>query len=549
MRVAVKQRAVSRSHTIIPPVRGWIANEPLANSKPGGALVLENWFPTKTSARIRGGAQKYATVSETAVLSMFTYTSGTQQMFFAADATNILDITTVVDPDSPVSVYEILTDPDTGELLIDPDTGDYLGGDVRPESVTGQTSGYYATAQFGTAGGDFLSVVNGTDTPLYFDGAEWTPHAFTGITDPTRLSFVWSYGSRLWYIEKNTLKVWYLPVDSINGTLTSFSLAGIFQEGASLMFGGRWSLDSGDGLDDKWFVATTTGEIAVYEGTDPGDANAWAKVGVYKITRPLGIKGMTYAGGDPLIATESGIVPLSEAVNKDPSALSLAAVTRQIELVWNAEVAARGSLPWELMKWPSNNMMVVSLPTTSGLEAGCLVCNVETGAWTKFTGWDTRCLAHFDGRGYFGSSDGKVYRMEAGGSDDGVPYTCTYVGLPDHMKTPGVMKVVHSARVTTKANFSPILKLSASVDYRTDLISVPDSGPDVISGARWDIAKWDEAIWDKTVEAAISTKWVSIGKTGFVVSPQLRVTCGFTVKPELELIASDVIFEPGGVFV
>ena len=86
MRAAVRRKAVSKSYTAVPPVRGWIANEPLAGSKPGGALVLENWFPTKTSVRVRGGSQKYATVSIGPVLSMFTYKSGTLEKFFAADA-------------------------------------------------------------------------------------------------------------------------------------------------------------------------------------------------------------------------------------------------------------------------------------------------------------------------------------------------------------------------------------------------------------------------------------------------------------------------------
>ena len=550
MRAAVRRKAVSRSYTAVPPVRGWIANEPLAGSKPGGALVLENWFPTKTSVRVRGGSQKYATVSTGAVLSMFTYKSGTQEKFFAADSTKIVDISSIVDPDVIVPTDDYIVDGD-GDYILDED-GNYLTTGVTSDlNVTGQTSGYYSTAQFGTAGGDYLPTVNGTDAPIYFDGAAWNTHAFTGdIGDSSALSFVWSYGSRLWFIEKNTTRVWYLPVDSINGELTLFDLAGVLQEGASLLFGGRWSLDAGNGLDDKWFVVSTTGEVAVYEGTNPSDANNWANVGIYQITEPLGFKGVSYAGGDPLIATQNGIVPLSEAISKDPAALSLAAVTKQIEPEWKAEVAQRSAMPWEIMKWPTNNMMVVSLPIASGgLDAICFVCNVETGAWCKFKGWDTQCLCLYDGWGYFGTSDGKVFQMEIGGTDDGAPYTCTYIALPDHMRSPGVAKLVHSARVTVKASFTPILKVSASIDYQQSLPSAPSSGEDFSNGGEWDVSLWDSGVWDATGTTSITSKWVSVGRTGFVVSTQVQVTCGYTLKPELEMIATDIVFETGGVFV
>lgn len=527
-RKAVQQQAANKSasFTFQPPVRGWITNEALANAKPGGARVLENWFPTLTSARLRGGSLKWATVSTGPVLRMWTYKSGSSEQFFASDATKIFNITTVVDPDV-----------------------------IPAAAVSGQTSGYYSTAQISNAAGSsYLYAVNGTDLARLYDGTTWTAingasvPAITGVTTST-LSFVWSFASRLFFIQKNTLSVWYLPVDSIGGAAAEFSLAGVFQDGGSLLFGGKWSLDAGDGLDDKCVFVSDQGEVAVYQGTNPGSAADWQKVGVYQITPPMGPNGTMSAGGDLLIATEDGIVPISEAVNKDVAALSLSAVTRNIEPEWKREVISRRTLPWEILKWPTNNMMVISLPVPDeGISPYCFVANLETGAWTKFTGWETRSIGLFSDFGFFGTNTGTIHQMEIGGSDDGTPYVCTYVGLPDHLRTPGATKIVHSARSVFLSNVPFIAKISASVNYQVTLPTPPSSVANFATD-EWDSGLWDVARWDSAGVGTVSTKWVSIGKTGFSISPQIQITCGVTPFPRTELIAYDVIYERGGVMV
>lgn len=518
-------RNKSQSYTFQPPVRGWIANEALANSKPGGARVLENWFPTLTSARLRGGSQKYATISTGPVHRMWTYKSGSTEKFFASDATKIFNITTVADP-----------------------------AVIPAADVTGQTSGYYSTAQLGTAGGDYLYAVNGTDSARLYDGTTWTAvtgassPAITGVTTSS-LSFVWTFASRLFFVERNSLSAWYLPVDSIGGAAAEFSLAGVFQEGGSLMMGGKWSLDSGDGLDDKCVFISDQGEVAVYQGTNPASASDWQKVGVYKITPPMGPNAMMQAGGDLLIATEDGIVPISQAVNKDVAALSLAAVTTAIEPEWKREVTARRTMHWEIIKWPTNNMMVVSLPVVdAGIDPYCFVANLETGAWAKFTGWETRSIGHYDGYGYFGNNTGVIYKMEVGGTDNGTPYVCTYAGLPDHLKSIGVTKLVHSARAVFLSNVPFTPKISMSVNYNVTLPTAPASVSNY-STDEWDSGLWDVALWDSEGTGTVSTKWVSIGKSGFAVAPQIQITCGVTPFPRTELVAFDALYERGGVMV
>lgn len=594
MRTALRRRPVPANrrtqaipHTFPAPIRGLVTSENLASAGPMTALRLDNFFPTTNGIRCRGGISKKATVASSApVLSMWTYKSGTVERFFAADETNIFDITSVADADS-----------------------------IPTADITGQTSGYYSTPQISAVGGDFQYAINGDDEAQIYDGTSWSQvdeathtlaydaetmpftvgQTLTGGTsgatativevidngtdgvlrinslsgsfqdnetitdgatgsadadgteeavtatitgvDTKDLSFGWVFGSRLFFVEKDTMNVWYLAVDSIGGTASDFSLAGIFQGGGAVWFGATWSLDAGDGLDDKCVFFSTTGQVAVYQGTDPSSGATWSKVGVYQITTPMGPKAVERAGGDVLVATEDGIVPLSQAVAKDSAALSLAAVTRSIPENWANEVIDRRTVNWEMIKWDASNMLIVSQPiTVEGQESQCYVANVETGAWCRFTGWDTRCLALYNDRGYFGTSTGEVYEMEVGGTDDGTPYVCVYVGQFDHMKAMGAEKTVMQARATFRAASPFNYKLSVSTNYQISLPSAPASADDY-SVAEWDAAVWDTDVWDSsTNETSVSTRWVSIGRTGFVAAPTLQITCGVTPFPRVELV-------------
>jgi hypothetical protein len=476
--------------------------------------------------RAFGGSDKYATVADAApVYSLFSYVGSAGEKFFAADETNIFDISSISDED---------TIP----------TGD----------VTGQTSGLYSTAQMVTAGGSFLYAVNGTDKAQLYDGTDWaqidgssSPIAITGVTT-SDLSFVWPFAQRLFFIQKGTLSAWYLPVNSIGGAAGELSLLGVFQNGGSLLFGGSWSLDSGSGLDDKCVFVTDQGEVAVYEGTDPSSADAWQKVGVYQISQPKGKNGSMRAGGDLLIATEDGVVPLSEAVRKDVAALSLAAVSRAIEPDWKTEAASR-TLPWEILKWSSRNMMIISQPRDSDSQmAQALICNLETGAWCRRTGWDTRCLGMYNGQAYFGTNDGRVMQMDVGGNDDGDPYTCIYVGQFDHLRSPGYAKTVMQGRATFRSTADFLAKLSVTKDYSIDLPTPPNSIADYTVD-EWDVGKWDEAKWDANTAYSIFAKWTSIGKTGAAIAPVVQATFGITPKPNLELVAIDITYIQGELVV
>lgn len=507
------------------PVKGLVLNESRMVATPGSARVLDNWICRTDSIRCRGGYLKYATIAPSApVVSMFTYRAGGTEKLFAASAASVYDITTVAD-----------------------------AGVIPTAAFTGQTSGYYSSANFGTTSGNYLYICNGDDSPMLFDGSTWT--AITGASSPaitgvttSGLSQVWVYASRLWFVEGSSMTAWYLPVDSIGGAALSVSLAGVFKKGGSLMFGASWSLDAGDGLDDKCVFVSTEGEVAIYAGIDPSSASTWALQGVYEISPPLGINAIMRAGGDLLIATTVGLVPLSEAIKRDVAALSLGAVSRRIEPYWQdqANDYLSDALPWEIERWAVEGVMVVTQPKASMSLGTMLVANLQTGAWSRFTNMDARCLGVLNDYIYYGSSDGLVYRLQETGSDNGTPYTCVYIGQHEQMGFMGE-KTLAQMRPLFSSNIPIQPQVSALVNYSETRSSAPNSHVSTETDG-WDISVWDTSLWDASATGgteASESQWTAIGRTGHAIAPEVQVTLGVTTLPVVDLVGLEAMFMPG----
>lgn len=511
-------KPIAQYYTSPAPKRGWVLNENIAAPGPEGAAVLDNWVCTTKGIRARGGSARHANLGA-AVQSLFAYKSGIATFLFGATETGVYDITSVADVDV-----------------------------VPTADISGQTAGKYSSAQFGTAGTDFLYIVNGSDSAQLFDGASWqavtdvsAPISVTGVATDL-LSFVWSYANRLFFVEATTMSAWYLPVDSLGGAASEFSLRGVFRRGGNLLFGGTWSQDSGAGLDDKCAFFSDEGEVAIYEGTNPGSAADWRLVGVYDITQPIGPLGTMQAGGDLLVATKSGFVPLSEAVRRDAAALSMAAVSAPIAPYWQDQADVALPTPWEVMKWPERNYAVVSQPDAT--QASCLVVNLQTGAWSRFLGWDTQCLIAYDGRGFFGASDGYVYEMEVGGSDNETPYTCAYLGQHDGLGAPGLEKTVLQVRPIFQSSTNIAPQATVQVNYGTVIEAAPNAASET-GTTGWDIGLWDQMLWDDTADTKIGGDWAAVGRTGWAVAPELQLTFDNIALPAVELVSIDVTYDVG----
>lgn len=514
-----------QTKTYIAPVGGWVSNQPLAAQSEQTAVVLENFWPTATGIEPRGGSKLRCTITG-AVEAMFEYRAALSKTYFVADET---------------AIYEF------SDLTLD--------GAALSASVTGQTSGDYSILEMQTDGGSYLSVVNGQDHMQIYDGTAWqqvtassTPFAITNVAT-NRISHIWAYRNRQFMIEKATMNAWYLGVNSVAGTATKLPLAGVFENGGSLLFGATWSSDSGSGMDDRCVFVTDRGEFAVYGG-DPIDG--WSLVGVYEIGKPLGRRASIKVGGDLIVATHAGLIPLSAAVRKDPGQLKLDALSRAIDPDWRKEITLAGNLDgWRIEKWESRNMAVFTPPPRQAEQGYCYVVNLETNAWAKFTGWRVGDIQVLSDTLHFGNEDGEVHQCDLGGNDNGQPFECRACFAFDHLGAVGALKTAHAARGLWRYRTPIKPALSIASDFKPNFRAAPNAAQ--FSGgqqASWDTTPWDQDYWaDGNEGYRFFEKWVSVSGHGKTLALQVQLTSAATQKLDCELVSIDLTYSSGQVLV
>jgi len=414
------------------------------------------------------------------------------------------------------------------------------GDDTGTLYLTGITGGPFQDDETITDGEGGGATANGAGslvpaTNMTFDGS-------TSLTTAD-LAYVWMYKQRLFFIQKGTTNVWYLPVGQLAGELKKFPLGGELPLGGTLVFGAIWSQDVGDGLNALWTVFSSEGEVAVYQGDNPGDAASWAQVGIYRTGKPLGDRCFVQIGGDLAVATDIGLVPLSQALSRDFSQLSASSLSAPIEAEWPKEVQRRPGALWEATLWTDAQMVAVALPGFAGRPDGFWVMNSRTGKWAPFTNWAATCLHVFDGRLFFGAENGCVFEANVSGADDGEPYTCVYMPVWDQMDVPG-HKTVSMARAVFRSAQAVEEKIANQTDYRVKLPAAPAATVPA-RGSNWGTMIWGVDSWGVSPDAQIVDKWRMQFGAGEVHAPAIQITSAALTPLDIEIIRTDVLFTAG----
>lgn len=511
MRQAIRQnrprQQVARIAILPSPTRGWNTRDPLAAMRPDDAVLLDNWFPDVGDVRLRRGFTEFADIGSGDIESIMDYTSGSTVKLLVVGGGVIADITQA----------------------------------GTATSLASCVSNQWQHENFG----GYLVAVNGTDTPINYNGsAVATSPAITGTgLTATNLISICAHKQRLWFAEKDTLNAWYLGTLAIGGAASKFDLSSLCRLGGTLQAIASWTVDAGAGADDFLAFITSEGEVLVYQGTDPASASTWALQGVYRTGRPIGRRCTAKLGGELCILTDAGVVPLSAVLTSDRAQSNRIAVSARIDRSFLDAAARYGAVwGWQAIVYPTSNMLICNIPqyvSPSDELYYQYVMNTSTGAWCRFTGMNARCWGVLDGALYFGGADGKVYQADTGLNDNGSAIEADLKTSFQYVGGRGAQKRYTMARPQFVSDGIP----SPSLELQTDFVDrEPSAAPTVTNIlSAWDVALWDVGYWAGDVTYA---QWVGASGIGQCVALRMSTS---TTDFSMRFVACDVVYEPGAI--
>lgn len=488
LRSNASSRQTSTVKFVPPPIKGWNAKDDYSDMDQNEAIVLDNLIPSDTGVFLRKGKTSWVTGLGSAVQSLMEYNAptGSIKLFGATNS----------------AVYDVSA-----------------SGAVGSAVLTSLSNGWWQHLMFATSGGTFLVMCNGADSVRNYDGSAWSTPSITNVTS-ANLVTVTAHQSRLWFIEENTMKVWYLPTLSIAGAATAIDFGGLSRLGGKLVAMASWTRDSGSGIEDLAAFITSRGEVHIYSGSDPSSSATWERVGTFKISEPIGRRCIIKVGGDVGIITTQGVVPLAGILSRAESAQGKVAITDQIRnaftVAYNQASATQG---WQCVEYPVGKLLVLNVPIVENETSVQFVMNANTGAWCRFTGFNAGVWSLKGTELFFGGTDGTVYKYE-GNDDDGEPIDGTSVSAFTDFGSP-MTKCFKRIRPQFfgPSGYRPSIALR--LDYSEDFI-VYNAASFVAGGTAWDEGDWDTSPWASPSQS--SALWQGITGEGFTASIVVRLS-------------------------
>jgi hypothetical protein len=367
--------------------------------------------------------------------------------------------------------------------------------------------------------------------------------------DPSLFAYVTTWKSRVWLVEKDTSRAWYLGAGAVYGTATSFDFGGQFKSGGVLLSLHKWSYDGGGGLDTLLVAASGAGDVVGYQGTDPTSSSTFGIKGSWFVGGfPYGRRVAKQHGGDILLLSTLGPIPLSELVAGKTVEQASLATTRKVRNLFNLYVSTRKTLRgWAMDIHPTENVLMVTVPANPGEPTIQFVMSLANGAWFQFRDLPILSMGVWNGQLYFGTTDGRLCindgYVDARLLSDASSYTPVKYSLLTSFQSLGNArnKQVVLVRPTVFSD-TPNADAQATVRYGYNLIE-PDAptGSGTSGSGTWDSAVWDADVWGG--EYTPTQKLQGASGMGREVALALRGNA----TSRTTIVGFNVVFEVGGL--
>ena len=541
----IPRKTVDEVH-VPAPVGGLNRIDPIGKMDLGDAVLLYNLVAAEFGLRSRLGYHEWVTnligTFDNTVRSVLPFkgskSNGSTDKLFACTDNGIWDVSASTQaPTAPAGVTAFAT--------VGPDSG--WGQSLVAVDANGnhnllyfdESNGYYLYRE---ATNDWIKVTQGA-------GA----NQIAAPADPTQFVQACVHGNRVWFVPKDSTKAYYtapaIGSGAIFGAVTAFDFGPLFRSGGALVGLYKWTRDGGGGMQTALVAISSGGDVVVFDGSDPSAFSTWSLTGVWSVGGvPAGRRVATEFGGDLLILSTFGAIPLSRLVNGVSIVDRTQYATAKIVNLINALMySASGLKGWSLRLHPQDNVLLITVPTASGQATVQLAMSIANRSWSQYRGLPMLSNEVWNGQMYFGTADGRVCvhtdyvdGVQLANVSAYTPIDCSLLAAYQNLGT-GRQKRVQLVRPKFLAQgVAPHFNCGARFNYDLSEMSQPGP-PGASTGAVWDSAVWDSSLWqgDYVAQSSLSAA------PGVGVDVALGIR--FQAVSRTVLAGFDVAFEEGGM--
>ena len=492
------------------PVGGLNSRDSIDAMSPTDALIMSNFFPTVEKVTLRDGYTSFCTgIGSGNVETLVEHNAGANRQLLAIGSNGTL--------------YQI----DTGSAV---------------SRKTGLANGRAESIEFNN---NTIFVPSGANVPFSWNGSSASDLSITlsDSVNANTLTGVHAHKNRVYYWTGDSQNFYYsATVDTFQGNFTKFPVGLVGTFGGNIIMINTLTLDGGEGVEDLLCIVMTSGEVLIYSGSNP--SSDFALVGTFRIAEPINEKrAIAKLGGDVIVMTKEGYLPLSQVVRQDIVGNKAAAISEKIRGTVISQVAATGTTTgWQIFVSPDGDKVIFNYPTGDVDPFNQHVFNPIIRAWCIFENMPAHVWGQFNGDTYFGSASGVVFKV-GGDADNGSDITGDLATAYNYFGDRGGVKRFSSVQ--------PILDGETTIDFSFG-VGVDLGSPRAIDVtqvsfasnlAAWDTATWDDFFWADTTGAGVTKRRKAVNRLGYSSALRIQVA---TSTQTISFISAHYTFAPGG---
>ena len=492
------------------PVGGLNSRDSIDAMAPTDALIMSNFFPTVEKVTLRDGYTSFCTGIGTGnVETLVEHNAGANRQLLAIGSDGIL--------------YQI----DSGTAV---------------SKKTGLANGRAESIEFNN---NTIFVPSGANVPFSWDGSSASDLSITlsDSVNANTLTGVHAHKNRVYYWTGTSQNFYHsATVDTFQGNFTKFPVGLVGTFGGNIIMINTLTIDGGEGVDDLLCIIMTSGEVLLYSGSNP--ASDFSLVGTFRIAEPINEKrAIAKLGGDVIVMTKEGYLPLSQVVRQDIVGNKAAAISEKIRGTVISQVKATGtSTGWQVFVSPDGDKVYFNYPTGEPDPFNQHVFNPIIRAWCIFENLPAHVWGQFNGDTFFGSASGVVFKV-TGDADNGENIVGDLATAYNYFGDRGGVKRFSSVQPMLEGETDVVFSFGVGVDQSP--VAAIDVSPVTFQSnlAAWDTATYDDFFYADTAGAGVTKRRKAVNRLGYSSALRIKVA---TSTQTISFISAHYTFAPGG---